>query len=81
MTFDTQESRKSEKRRPILSTEDILDTFQRFLARLKKELRGHTEDLKKDSDKELQHQALIDQDLKYIQTMEDSINRLLGDCR
>ena len=81
VTFDTQESWKSEEKRPTLNTDNILETFKRFLARSKEELRRHTEDLRKDPDNEHQYQALIAQDHKYIQTMEDSINRLLGDRR
>ena len=81
MTFDTQESRKSEERRPTLNTDNILNTFKRFLVMSKEELRRHAEDMRKDPDNEHQYQALIAQDHKYIQTMVDSINRLLGDHR
>ena len=67
VTFDaTQESRKSEEKRPILSTEDILDTLRRFLAGSKRELSGHSKDLRKDPDNELHYQALIDRDLMHI---------------
>ena len=56
-----------------------MDTFKRFLAWSKEELRKHTEDLRKDMDNKHQYQALIAQDHRHIQTMEDSISRLLGD--
>ena len=79
VTFDAQESREIEERRPPLNTDSILDTFKRFMAQSKEELRKHTEDLRKDPDNKHQYQALITQDHRYIQTMEDSISRLLGD--
>ena len=68
MTFDTQESREIEERRPPLDTDSILDNFKRFLARSKEELRKHTEDLRKHPDNKHQNQALITQDYRYIQT-------------
>ena len=81
VTFEAQEPREIEERRPPLNTDSILNTFKRFLAQSKEELRKHTEDLRKDLDNKHQYQALIAQDHKYIRTMEDSIYRLLGDHR
>ena len=81
MTFDAQESREIKERRPPLDTDSILDTFKRFLAWSKEELRKHTEDLRKDPDNKHQYQALIAQDHLYIQTMEESISKVLGGCR
>ena len=81
VTFKAQEPREIEERRQPLDTDSILDTFKRFLAQWKEELRKHTEDLRKDPDNKHQYQALIDQDHKYIRTMEDSIYKLLGERR
>ena len=50
VTFEAQEPREVEKRRPPLDTDSILETFKRFLALSQEKLRKHTEDLRKDPD-------------------------------
>ena len=81
MTFEAQEPREAKKRRPQLDTDSILETFKRFLALSQEELRKHMEDLRKDPDNKHRYQTLIDQDHKYIRSMEDSIYKLLGEHR
>ena len=81
VTFAAQEPRKAEKRRQPLDTDDILETFRRFLTLLQEDLRKHIKDLRKDTDNRHRYQTLIDQDYKYIRSMEDSIYKLLGECR
>ena len=81
MTFTAQEPREAEKRRQPLDTDNILETFRRFLALSQEDLRKHMEDLRKDPDKKHWYQTLIDQDHKYIRSMEDSIYMLLGERR
>ena len=81
--IDTQEPRQSEEKRPILDplTADLLDTLQQFLAASKRVLTRHTEALRRDPDNKLHHQALIDRELKSINSLEGSIKKLLGGHR
>ena len=81
MTFAAQEPREAENRRQPLDTTNILDTFRRFLAVSREELRQHMEDLKRDPANEHRYQTLIKQDHKAIRSMEDSIYKLLGEHR
>ena len=81
VTFAAQEPREAEKRRQPLGTDDILETFRRFLGLSQEDLRKHMEDLRKDPDSKHRYQTLIDQDHKYIRSMEDSIYKLLGEHR
>ena len=81
--IDTQEPRQNEENRPILdhATADLLDTLQRFLATSKRELTRHTEALRREPDNKLQHQALIDREIKSINSLEGGIKKLLGGHR
>ena len=81
MTFTAQEPREAENRRQPLDTADVLDTFRRFLAVSRRELRQHMEDLKRDPANEHRYQTLIEGDHKAIRSMEDSIYKLLGEHR
>ena len=74
VTLDTCEHKEIEERRQPLHVESLLDTFKRFLERLHKELREHTEDLRKDPENR-KYQALIAQDHLAIQAIEESIRR------
>ena len=81
MTFTTQEPREAEKRRQPLDTNNILETFRRFLVISREELRQHMEDLRKDPANKHRYQTLIERDHKAIRSMEDSIYKLLGEHR
>ena len=80
VTFNNQESRGIQERRPPLNTDSILDTFKRFLAWSQEELRKHTEDLRRDPDNH-KYQALIAHDHMAIQAMEESIRKVQGGHR
>ena len=67
--------------RQPLDTADVLDTFRRFLAVSREELRQHMEDLKRDPANEHWYQTLIERDHKAIRSIEDSIYKLLGEHR
>ena len=81
VNFAAQGPREVENRRQRLDTADVLDTFRRFLAVSRRELRQHMEDLKRDPANEHRYQTLIERDHKAIMSMEDSIHKLLGEYR
>ena len=58
-----------------------METFRRFLAISREELRQHMEDLRKDPANKHWYQTLIERDHKSIRSMEDSIYKLLGEHR
>ena len=74
------EGREIEERRQPLLDESLLDNFKRFLDRTHRELRDHTESLRKDPGNR-KYQALVAQDHQAIQAMEDSIKKVQGGYR
>ena len=74
---DTRESREIEDRRETLQVEFILDTFRRILDRKNRDLREHTDQLRK-APQSNKFEALIAQDKLDIRALEDSIRRVQG---
>ena len=77
---DTRKSREIEERREPLQAKFLLDTFKRIPDWTHRDLRDHTESLRKDPEN-YKYQALIAQDHLAIQAMEDSIKKVRGDNR
>ena len=77
---DTHESREIKERRQPLQDESLSDNFKRFLDRTHRELKDHTEFLRKDPGNR-KYQALVAQDHQAIKAMEDSIKKVQGGYR
>ena len=71
---DMRESREIEDRR---QAEFILNTFIRILDRKNRDLREHTDQLRK-APQNSKYKALITQDRVDIRALEDSIRRVQG---
>ena len=74
---DTRESRDIEDRREPLQAKFFLDTFRRILDRKNRDLREHTDQLRK-APPSNKFEVLISQDKLDIRALEDSIRRVQG---